>query len=150
MIDGVKIIKLKTHKDDRGFFREIFRFQEQFGKISVGQLSHSLVQEGVVKAWHGHMYQSQWNYVVSGQIKVALYDNRKDSSTYKDTMEFVAGDGAEPIAYYFPPVVLHGYKCSQGPMQIIYVTSGLYDLDEEIRLTNIINYDMLGSARKRS
>ena len=143
MIDGVKIIKLTTHEDDRGFFREIFRFPEQFEGIPVGQLSHSMVQEGVVKAWHGHVYQSQWNYVVSGQIKAALFDNRKDSNTYEDTMELVAGEGVESIAYFFPPGVLHGYKCIHGPMQIIYVTSGVYDLDEEIRIANITNYDWL-------
>ena len=136
MIDGVKIVELKTHKDERGFFREIFRFPEQFEDVTVGQLSHSLVKEGVVKAWHGHVYQSQWNYVVSGQIKVALYDDRKDSSTYKKTIEFVAGDEVESIAYFFPPGVLHGYKCIQGPMQIIYVTSGVYDLKDEIRKTD--------------
>ena len=136
MIDGVKIVELKTHKDERGFFREIFRFSEQFKGVPVGQLSQSLVKEGVVKAWHGHEYQSQWNYVVSGQIKVALYDNREESTTYKETIEFVAGDEVEPIAYFFPPGVLHGYKCTQGPMEIIYVTSGVYNLDDEMRLSN--------------
>ena len=141
MIDGVKIIELTTHGDDRGFFREIIRLPEQITGITVGQLSHSMVNEGVVKAWHGHVYQSQWNYVVSGQIKVALFDNRKDSNTYEDTMELVAGEGVESIAYFSPPGVLHGYKCIHGPMQIIYVTSGVYDLDEEIRIANIANYD---------
>ena len=134
MIDGVKIVKLKTHEDERGFFREIFRFSEQFEGVSVGQLSHSLVEEGVIKAWHGHVYQSQWNYVVFGQTKVGLYDRREESTTYKETIEFVAGDRVEPIAYFFPPGVLHGYKCIQGTMQIIYVTSGVYDLEDEVRI----------------
>jgi dTDP-4-dehydrorhamnose 3,5-epimerase len=133
MINGVKIVELKTHEDDRGFFREIFRFSEQFKGVPVGQLSHSRVNEGVIKAWHGHVYQSQWNYVVTGQIKVGLYDNRKDSTTYKDTMEYIVGDGVDPIAYFFPPGVLHGYQCTKGPMHIIYVTSGIYDLEDEIR-----------------
>ena len=133
MIDGVKIIKLTTHGDERGFFREIFRFPEQFSDVPVGQLSHSMVNEGIVKAWHGHVKQSQWNYVVSGQIKVALFDNREDSSTYKESMEFVGGIKIDPIAYFFPPGVLHGYKCIKGPMQIIYLTSGTYDLKDEIR-----------------
>ena len=136
MIDGIKIVKLSTHGDERGFFREIFRFSEQFNGVPVSQLSHSKVNEGVVKAWHGHVYQSQWNYVVSGQIKVGLYDNRRDSATFRETTEFVAGDWVEPIAYFFPPGVLHGYKCTQGPLQIIYVTSGVYDLKDEIRNTN--------------
>ena len=133
MIDGVKIIEITTHKDERGFFREIFQFPEQFNGLSVGQLSHSLVNKSVVKAWHGHLYQSQWNYVISGQIKVALYDHREDSESYKKTLEFTAGVGTDPKAYFFPPGVLHGYKCSKGPMHIIYVTSGVYDLEDEIR-----------------
>lgn len=136
MIVGVKIIKLTTHEDERGFFREVVRFPEQFEGVPVGQLSHSLVKEGVVKSWHGHIYQSQWNYVVSGQIKVVLYDNREDLETYKETQEFIAGDGANPKAYFFPPGVLHGYKCTKGPMQIIYVTSGVYCLEDEIRKSN--------------
>ena len=139
MIDGVKIIKLTTHEDDRGLFREIFRFSEQFEGIPVGQLSHSMVQEGVVKAWHGHVYQSQWNYVVSGQIQVVLYDKRNNSRTYKELYEFVVGDGLDPLAYYFPPGVFHGYKCIQGPMQIIYATSGVYDLEDEVRTKQLQN-----------
>jgi len=132
MIEDVKIINLKSHEDDRGFFREIFRFNEQFRNIPVGQLSHSEVNENVVKAWHGHVYQSQWNYVVSGQIKVALFDKRESSSTKNQIMEFIAGED-EQIAYFFPPGVFHGYKCLKGPMQIIYVTSGSYDTKDEIR-----------------
>lgn len=132
MIEGVKIINLMSHKDSRGFFREIFRFNEQFENIPVGQLSHSEVNESVVKAWHGHVYQSQWNYVVSGKIKVALLDKREGSPTKNQIMEFVAGQD-QPVAYYFPPGVFHGYKCIKGPMQIIYLTSGSYDIEDEIR-----------------
>ena len=141
MIDGVKIISLTTHGDERGFFREIFRFPKQFKGLSVGQLSHSMVKHGIIKAWHGHVYQSQWNYVVSGQIKVVLYDDRKESATYKETMVFVTEDDTEPLAYFFPPGVLHGYKCLSGPMQIIYVTSGIYDIEDEVRISNkVIQY----------
>ena len=145
MIHGVKIVKLTKHKDERGFFQEIFRFKEQFKSVPVGQLSHSLVQEGVIKAWHGHVYQSQWNYVVSGKIKVSLYDHRQESTTHTETMEFVSGDDVELVAYFFPPGVLHGYKSTNGPMHIIYVTSGVYDLEDEIRIDltdNNIGYNL--------
>ena len=134
MIDGVIVKRLVTHSDERGFFRELFRFPEEFSDVPVGQLSHSLVNEGVIKAWHGHKVQSQWNYVVSGLIKVGLHDNRNDSLTYKETMDFLIGDGQKPTAYFFPPGVLHGYKCVKGPMQIIYVTSGVYNLEDEMRV----------------
>jgi len=136
MLEDVKIVKLVTHKDERGFFREIFRFQENFKDYPIGQLSHSEVKKGIIKAWHGHVYQSQWNYVITGQIKVVLFDNRKESSTYREIKEFITGSDKEPLAYFFPPGVFHGYKCIQGPMQIIYVTSGIYDLNDEIRNTN--------------
>lgn len=132
MIDGVEMIHLNTHEDDRGFFREIFRFNKQFEGIPVGQLSHSLVKTGVVKGWHGHVYQYQWNYVLSGEIIVTLFDNREESPTYRELMEFLAGEN-NPLGYFFPPGVLHGYKCVTGPMQIIYVTSACYDADDETR-----------------
>ena len=92
MINGVEMFELRTHSDERGFFREIFRFSECSDGISVGQMSHSLVNEGVVKAWHGHVSQSQWNYVVNGKIQVVLYDDRNDSSTYGELMEFIVGE----------------------------------------------------------
>ena len=134
VIEGVVIKNLKTHKDKRGFFREIFCFSTEFRDISVEQLSHSLVNEGVVKAWHAHKFQSQWNYVVSGLVKVVLIDDRPHSPTYKEIMEFKIGALEEPLAYFFPPYVLHGYKCLEGPVHIIYVTSGIYDLTDELRL----------------
>ena len=134
MIEGIVIKSLVTHKDDRGFFREIFRFSYEFKDITIGQISHSLVNEGVIKAWHGHKEQSQWNYVVQGRIKVVLYDNRESSITYRKTNEFIVGDALHPKAYYFPPGVMHGYKCIEGPMQIIYITSSVFNLFEEIRI----------------
>lgn len=133
MIKGVKIVNLKTHSDERGFFREIFRFSENYTNENISQLSHSLVEDGIIKSWHGHVHQSQWNYVVTGQVNVVLYDGRKDSRTYKEIMNFSVGDDMEPTAYFFPPGIFHGYKCTKGPMNIIYLTSGVYDLNDEIR-----------------
>ena len=134
MIEGVLINKLKNHSDDRGFFREVFRFPVNFANIPIEQISHSFVKEGIIKAWHGHVYQHQWNYVVIGHIKVVLIDKQKESVSFNKMIEFVAGENDNPIAYYFPPGVLHGYQCIKGPLQIIYITSGVYDLKDEIRI----------------
>ena len=135
MIDDVIIKRLQTHCDERGFFREMIRVTDTYFDAGFGQLSHSLVNEGVLKAWHGHKLQTQWNYVVTGLIKVALYDNRENSSTKGECMKFHCGDGEDPIIYMFPPGVLHGYKCIKGPMNIIYITSGTYDINEEVRVS---------------
>lgn len=134
MIEGVQVVNILSHNDERGYFREVFRFSEMFPDISIGQLSHSMAKAGVVKGWHGHKYQSQWNYLVCGKLKVALYDNRPSSPSYQEKMELAIDNSKGLIGYFFPPGVLHGYRCIEGPMNIIYVTSGTYDLDDEIRI----------------
>jgi len=146
MIDGVVIKELITHTDERGFFREIIRATDNSFQDEFGQLSHSLVHPGVIKAWHAHKIQGQWNYIVCGLIKATLHDFRPDSPTFRETMEFLAGDNQPARVYYFPPGVLHGYKCIRGPMHIVYVTSGTYDLSDEVRIPQDspeIGYDWL-------
>jgi dTDP-4-dehydrorhamnose 3,5-epimerase len=133
-IEGIIIKKLVTHKDERGFFREIIRSTDDFFQAGFGQLSHSIVYHGIIKAWHLHKYQSQWTYVASGTIKVALYDTRKNSDTHGQILEFIAGENLDSFVYLFPPGVAHGYKCINGPASVIYITSGQYDLDDELRI----------------
>jgi dTDP-4-dehydrorhamnose 3,5-epimerase len=136
MIDGVRVKDIVTHGDERGFFREMLRVEEDFPLADVGQLSHSLVNTGTLKAWHYHHKQSQWNYVACGEVQVALYDYRKDSPTFGQVMEMHFGDNQKPKAYFFPAGVLHGYQCLKGPMHIFYMTSGVYDLLDEGRLAS--------------
>ncbi len=135
MIEGVFLKELATYADERGFFRELIRVDDGFFSEGFGQLSHSMVNQGVLKAWHLHKLQTQWNYVVSGLLKVALYDTRPGSPTFRETMEFQAGDGQPPLVYSFPPGVAHGYRCASGPVHIFYVTSGKYDPEgDEVRI----------------
>jgi dTDP-4-dehydrorhamnose 3,5-epimerase len=134
MIEGVFIKQLVTHADDRGFFREIIRVTDGSFAAGFGQLSHSLVYPGVIKAWHAHRQQTQWTYVVVGLLKIALHDMRPQSPTYRQTMECLIGDHQLARAYCFPPQVAHGYRCIGGPAHVIYVTSGVYNLSDEVRL----------------
>lgn len=146
VIEGVIIKELESHIDERGFFREILRVNEDFQLEDIGQISHSLVYKGVLKAWHLHKVQSQWNYVACGLLKVALHDTRQKSPTYRETIEFFTGDNQTPKAYFFPPGVAHGYICLDGPMHIIYITSGVYDISDEVRIPHDnpeIGYDWL-------
>ena len=150
MIEGVSIKELVTHADERGFFRELIRETDAFFSAGFGQLSHSLVYSGVVKAWHGHKLQWQWTYAACGLLKVALYDARPESPTFRERMEFLTGDHQPALVYTFPPGVLHGYRCVNGPAQVMYVTSGVYDLQDEIRLPHddpSIGYDWLAGPQ---
>jgi dTDP-4-dehydrorhamnose 3,5-epimerase len=134
MIDGVEIKALLTHGDDRGFFREIIRENDPFFAAGFGQLSHSLVYPGVIKAWHGHRRQHQWTYVASGDLKVVLHDARPESPTFRSSQSFLVGEHQTAAVYCLPPGVMHGYRCLNGPANVIYVTSGTYDLSDEVRL----------------
>ena len=137
MIEGVNQVKLTSHVDERGFFREILRKESLDLSSDIGQLSYSKVYQGIIKAWHGHKLQKQWTFVMQGVLQIKLYDNRSESKTYKSMMELNAGDDEDPFIYSFPSGVLHGYKCISGPALVLYVTSNTYDPNEEIRL----NYD---------
>lgn len=146
MISGVKIKKLVTHADERGFFREIIRKTDDFFKEGFGQLSIAQVYPGVIKAWHIHKKQAEWLYVHNGVVKVVLYDKRKDSSTYKKIMELMMGDNQLSRVLRIPPGVAHGYKCISGPANLFYVASRTYDPSDEGRIAHDeseIGYDWL-------
>jgi dTDP-4-dehydrorhamnose 3,5-epimerase len=92
MIDGIMFKELTTYVDERGFFREIIRVSDDLFAEGFGQWSHSLMFDGVIKAWHMHHLQVDWWYVVTGVLRVGLCDLRPKSPTYRQTMDFLMGD----------------------------------------------------------
>ena len=90
--------------------------------------------DGVIKAWHFHRIQTDWWYVGSGVLRVGLWDTRPDSPTYRTTMDFLMGDLQPPWVIKIPPGVAHGCSTVQGPVNLFYVTSHVYNWDDEIRL----------------
>lgn len=134
MIQGVEYKELKTHVNDRGFFREIICCSDLFFSEGFGQLSHSLVLQGVIKAWHYHNIQTDWWYVVSGVLRVGLADMRPQSPSYGEVMDFYMGDYQPSQCVKIPPGVAHGCKAIQGPVNMFYVTSHEYNPADEIRI----------------
>lgn len=134
MIDGVILTELKTHRDDRGFFREILRISQMNSQKKFGQWSHSVMYQNVIKAWHLHKTQTDWWYICGGVLRVGLYDQRKNSPTYKMVMDFRMGDLQPAHVLEIPPGVAHGCKAIQGPVHLLYVTSHEYDPGDELRI----------------
>lgn len=134
MIEGVILKNLITHFDERGFFREIIRVTDDCFKEGFGQLSVSHVHRGVIKAWHIHKKQVDWWYVSNGLLRVVLYDTRKDSPTFKETMELLMGDNQPAVVLRIPAGVAHGCKCISGPALIFYLTSKIYNGADEGRI----------------
>ncbi len=151
MIDGVEVIKLTTHTDERGFFREVLRVTDD--GFAFGQWSHSSSYTGTIKAWHIHQIQTDWWYVPIGAIKAVLIDMRNGRNyDIDDTLirasdglshpkaEYLLGDNQPAQVLRIPPGVAHGLKVLQGPAHLFYVTSHVYNPDDEGR----IPYDALG------
>jgi len=89
---------------------------------------------GVAKAWHIHWHQVDWWYVPVGNIKVALYDMRPDSPTYRVLQEVYMGDNYDPIVLKIPPGVAHGCKVLSGEAHLFYITSKVYNPADEGRI----------------
>ncbi len=141
MIKGVRIIKIKSHIDKRGFFREILRQKDRYSRFQFKQVSHSQVKKNVIKGWHLHKRQYQWNYLIFGKINVWLFDTRKKSKTYKKSINIKIDSKKQKILYFFPPGIAHGYKALNKINHMLYATSGYFNKKEEHKID--INNDLI-------
>lgn len=107
-IHDVVIKPLVTHSDDRGYFREILRDDDELLR-RFGQTSITKSYPGVIKAFHWHEDQDDLWYVADGMARVVLYDRREDSPTRGETQVIYAGED-NPVLIYIPTGVAHGYQ----------------------------------------
>lgn len=146
-IEGVVAQPLVRHADDRGYFEELIRVTDAFFGEGFGQLSHSKMYPGVVKAWHIHKTQIDWWYVAFGRLRVGLHDLRPESPTHGVTQELQMGDDLPPVLLKIPAGVAHGCRViGETPAHLFYVTSCTYNPEEEGRIPYddpAIGYDWL-------
>lgn len=126
MLEGVILQPLRRHADERGYLMEILRESdphfEHFGQVYV-----SKNYPGVIRAWHYHERQTDIWCVVSGMIKVALYDMRPDSRTHGQVREVFMGDD-NPVTLVIPVGVAHGYKTTGvAPSLLLNFADNLYN-----------------------
>ncbi len=108
MIDGVQLTPLKQIVDERGAVLHMLRNDSgAFEKF--GEIYFSLVNPGVVKGWHLHDEMTLNYSVPIGAIKIALYDERKNSKTHGELMELYLGERNYQLLT-IPPGVWNGFK----------------------------------------
>jgi len=145
LINGVVLKQLQRNHDERGFFEELIRVTDEFFQEGFGQLSHSFMINGVIKAWHIHKTQIDWWYAAKGTLKVALFDMREEMPTYKKLNEFTLGENGLNVVLKIPSGVAHGCK-AVGGSELFYATSKIYNTAEEGRIPHddkAIGYDWL-------
>lgn len=142
MINGVKIKKLKVHKDipdtnnpeeTPGYLMEVLRADE--GLLSkFGQTTFTVAYPGTIKAFHWHKKQDDLWFIAQGRALIVLYDLRDNSSTYGETQTILA-DENDPQLVLIPVGVAHGYKAlGVKPVFLFYHTTEAYNAsapDEE-------------------
>jgi dTDP-4-dehydrorhamnose 3,5-epimerase len=147
LVHGVRIDPIAIWPDDRGHFMEVLRvgrgLASQYPADTI-QVSATLTNPGVVKAFHYHLRQYDCWTVVSGMLQVALADLRTASPTFGRRNTMYMGE-LRPWQILVPPGVAHGYKViGQDPAVLVYVTSRFYDPSDECRVAfddDRVNYD---------
>ena len=129
-IDGLLILERPIHKDERGFFREIFR-QDELEEISgvkfAGvQMNHAHSNPGVLRGIHAE----RWNkivYPLNGEVFVAIVDIREDSPTFAKVETFTINDNTR--FGLFIPSGLANSLCvtSDSAVEYIYLVDAYYD-----------------------
>ena len=108
MIDGVGIYPLKQIPDERGKVMHMLKATDpHFERF--GEIYFSTVYPGVVKGWHLHSRMTIHYAVVSGTIKLVLYDDRLGSSTRGKIEEFFVGESNYCLVKV-PPGIWNGFK----------------------------------------
>ena len=153
MIEGVKLKELKVIPDERGWLFEILRCDEDIFE-HFGQVYLTTCYPDVVKAWHYHKLQADNLICIKGMIKLALYDGRETSPTFKEVNEFFLGE-KRPALLKVPPNIYHGFKAVGGETAyIINIPTHPYNHSspDEFRLppdTGEIPYNWILDPSKR-
>jgi dTDP-4-dehydrorhamnose 3,5-epimerase len=108
MIDGVAINQLNIIPDERGMILKMLRNDDPVFK-EFGEIYFSVIYPGVVKGWHIHKKMTLNYAVVSGFIKLVLYDDRDASPTKGEVQEIFLGRENYKLVT-IPPMVWNGFK----------------------------------------
>jgi len=133
MIEGVVIKELKQIKDEFGKVMHMLRCDSPlFNKF--GEIYFSVVNPGLVKAWKCHFKMTQHFAVPVGEIRLVIYDDRKNSITYKKIDIIEIGESNYCLVR-IPPLVWYGFKAlSPYPPLIANCTDLPHDPNEVERL----------------
>jgi dTDP-4-dehydrorhamnose 3,5-epimerase len=133
MIEGVRITPLKTLLDERGMIRHMLKCTDPHFK-QFGEIYFSVIFPNAVKAWHLHR-QMELNYaVISGNIKLVLFDSRKTSPTHGELQEIFMGED-NYVLVTVPPQIINGFKAVGGEKAIVANCATIpHDPDEIERL----------------
>lgn len=133
MIEGVSVRLLNQIPDERGKVMHMLRCDDPWFE-KFGEIYFSVVYPGVIKGWHLHRVMTLNYAVVSGTIKLVLYDDREVSSTKGEVQEIFTGEETYSLIT-IPPRVWNGFKgCGPKPTIVANCATIPHDPSEIVRL----------------
>ncbi len=133
MIQGVSLRPLKQIPDERGKVMQMLRRDDQWFE-RFGEIYFSLVYPGVVKGWHLHKVMTLNYAVITGRIKLVLYDEREQSPTRGELQEIFSGEDSYCLITV-PPNVWNGFKgLGVQPAVVANCSTDPHDPSEIVRL----------------
>lgn len=126
--DGVALMPLKSHVDDRGDLTEVFRNEWHNSPLP----AEWVVSRAQANALRGvHVRRHSWAYAcaIAGEVVVGLHDLRPHSSTIRSVMLRLSS--APPHLLVVPSGVAYGFYSPQ-PSTLILGTSECLDSSDHL------------------
>lgn len=126
-INGIIIKDLIKNEDNRGWLIELFR-KDMIDQGIFPEMSYiSMTCPGIARGPHEHLEQTDYFcFVGPSTFKLVMWDNRKESATYKNKMILNLGENNHKIVI-IPPRVVHAYKnIGDKPGLVINLPNKLY------------------------
>ena len=135
-LPGVRLVEPAVHRDDRGFFLEVFhagKFSAQGLELRFVQDNHSLSRRGTLRGLHTQTADPQGKLVrcTEGEIFDVAVDIRRGSPTFGRWVgEVLSADNFRQL--YVPPGFVHGFCVLSESAQVEYKCSDYYQPGDEL------------------
>ncbi len=127
------IIKNKSFKDQRGYFKEIIR--ENIIKKKFPFLVMSYSKKNVVRGLHIQTKNPQGKFVsvIKGKIFDVAIDLRKNSKTFGKVFKCILSESYSN-SIFIPPGFAHGFQCLEKDNYIIYSCTKYREKNNEVTI----------------
>lgn len=105
-IAGVEVKRLISHGDPRGVLTPVLDTRDSFWEHPIVYAYRISILPGRIKGWGMHDHQTDRYFVVSGDVRVVLFDGREHSPTAGSIVEVNFTDRT-PGLVKIPPGVWH-------------------------------------------
>ncbi len=109
LIGGVEFRPSRPVPHDDGYMCEVARTNWDIIKSPIVQVHVTTTLPGRVRAWGLHRQTTDRLFVVSGMVKIVVFDGRKDSPTFGRLNEFMVSE-RNPGLLTIAPDLHHGWK----------------------------------------